>query len=328
MLDEESQKLTTIVTHKGLFQYKRLPFGISSAPVMFQRLMDQILSGIEGVVYFIDDVLITGATPEEHLKNVEKVLEKLLKCGLKLQKSKCKFFENEVNYLGYIIDKNGTRKDSQKVKAMLEAPRPTNLTQLQSFIGLVNYYRQFIKNFATHMSPLYGLLQKNKKFIWSRECESAFKKIKEKMASSEILTHFDPRLRLKLTVDASQYGLGAILSHILNDRSEKPIAYASRTLTNCEKAYSQIDKEALAIIFGVKKFHQYLYGNKFTLCTDHKPLLSIFGPKKGIPVLAASRMQRYALLLSAYKYDIQYVKSKENTSDFFIAFTFKNKFCT
>ena len=153
---------------------------------------------------------------------------------------------------------------------------------------------------------LTGLLQTDQKWNWSRECKEAFQSAKDRLTSSQLLTHYDPTLPMNMAADASAYGLGAVISHVFPDGSERPIAFASRTLTASERNYAQLEKEALSLVFGVKKFHQYLYGRKFTLVTDHQPLTTILGPKKGIPSLAAARLQRWAILLSAYEYEIKY----------------------
>ena len=172
------------------------------------------------------------------------------------------------------------------------APQPTNVQELRSFLGLLNYYGKFIRNLASILYPLNRLLQEKQKWEWTNECSEALQRAKNQLTSSNVLTHYDPKLPINLAADASAYGIGAVISHVLPDGSEKPISYASRTLTTIEKNYAQLEKEALSLIFGVKKFHQYLYGQKFTLMTDHKPLTAILGSKKGIPSLAAARLQR------------------------------------
>ena len=305
-LEESSQQYVTINTHQGLYQYTRLPFGIASAPANFQRLMDTILQGVPGAVCYIDDILITGKSEEDHLKNLKEVLTRLEKHGFRLKKDKCTFMANSVEYLGHRIDQEGIHALPHKVSAIVNAPAPTNVQELRSFLGLINYYSKFIRNLASLLHPLNQLLQVNKKWEWTDKCATAFKQAKQQLISAKVLTHYNPELPLRMASDASAYGIGAVISHVLPDGSEKPISFASRTLTPSEKNYSQLEKEALSLTFGVKKFHQYLYGRKFTLITDHKPLTTIFGPKKGIPTLAAARLQRWALLLSAYQYDIQY----------------------
>lgn len=311
-VDQESQELLTIVTHKGLYRYRRLPFGITSAPALFQRAMDQILSGLTGVQCYLDDLLITGKDEQEHLRNLNATLQRLEEYGLRVRKDKCEFLLPSVEYLGHVIDSSGLHKAPSKVKAVVEAPSPQNVSQLRSFLGLLTYYAKFVPNLANMLKPLHELLNKTKQWKWTDRCEEAFKKVKTALAQSEALTHFNPNLPLQLACDASPYGVGAVVSHIMPSGEERPIAFASRTLSKAESNYAQIEREALAIVFGVKKFHQFLFGRRFTLLTDHRPLTSIFGPHTGIPSLAASRMQRWALLLSAHQYDIKYRRSEQH----------------
>lgn len=311
-VDPVSQELLTIVTHKGLYRYQRLPFGITSAPALFQRAMDQILSGLNGVQCYLDDLLITGKDDEDHLRNLNATLQRLSEYGLRVKKGKCEFFCPTVEYLGHVIDSAGLHKAPSKVKAIIEAPYPQNVSQLRSFLGLLTYYAKFMPNLASKLRPLHELLNKSKQWKWTEKCEKAFKDVKCTLTQSEVLTHFNPSLPVQLACDASPYGVGAVLSHVMPSGDERPIAFASRTLNKAESNYAQIEREALAIVFGVKKFHQYLFGRKFTLLTDHRPLTSIFGPKSGIPSLAASRMQRWALLLSAHQYDIRYRRSEQH----------------
>ena len=166
---------------------------------------------------------------------------------------------------------------------------------------------------STLLQPLNHLLKKNTKWDWTEACSQAFQKAKQLLTKAPVLAHYDPALPMKLTGDASAYGLGAVISHAYPDGSERPIVFASRTLSPAEKNYSQIEKEALALVFGVRKFHQYLYGRQFVF-TDHKPLTSIFGPKKGIPTVAAARMQRWALILAAYKYTIEFKPTDQHAN--------------
>ncbi|KAL6455440.1 hypothetical protein MHYP_G00004880 [Metynnis hypsauchen] len=309
-VDEKSKELLTIVTHKGLFRYQRLCFGITSAPSLFQRAMDQVLSGLSSVQCYLDDILVTGKTDEEHLSNLSATLQRLQDFGLRVRKDKCEFFKQSVEYLGHVIDSEGLHKASSKVKAIVDAPAPQNVSQLRSFLGLLNYYGKFIKNLATMLKPLHELLCQGKQWKWTEQCNQAFIKAKEALLKSKVLTHFNPKLPLQLACDASPYGVGAVLSHIMPSGDDRPIAFASRTLNRAERGYAQIEKEALGIVFGVRKFYQYLFGKRFTLLTDHRPLTTIFGPYTGIPSLAASRMQRWALMLSAHTYDIKYRKSE------------------
>ena len=314
ILDEASREIVTISTHKGLFQYTRLPFGVASAPAIFQNVMDQILRGLNGVVCYLDDILITGKDEEEHARNLEAVLKKLAEHHVRLKKNKCIFTRSSVEYLGFTVSADGISPTPKKTEAILSAPRPENLSQLRSFLGLVNYYGRFISNLSNLCHPLNALLQHDTKWNWTNECEKSFKSLKTKLSSDDILVHYNPDWKLCLACDASPYGVGAVLSHVTPEGHERPIAYASRTLSKPEKNYSQIDKEALGIIFGVKKFHIYLYGRQFELITDHQPLTKIFGPREKLSVLAAARLQRWAILLSAYTYSITYRSSQKHAN--------------
>ncbi|XP_061177726.1 uncharacterized protein K02A2.6-like [Saccostrea echinata] len=311
-VDESSRELMTINTHKGLYQYTRLQFGVAAAPAIWQRAMDQVLQGIPFTSCVLDDMIISGKTDEEHLANLDAVLEQLEKFGLRANLEKCDFFKEQVSYCGHMISEEGLKKSPDKVNAVLNAPRPENLHQLRSFLGLVNYYRSFLPNLSAVLGPLNELLQGDKTWKWTKQCEQAFTEVKEIMTSEQVLCHYDPNQPVKLACDASPYGLGSVLSHVMDDGTERPIAFASRSLTKAEKAYSQIDKEALALYWGVVKFHTYLYGRHFTLVTDHKPLVSILNPSAGIPAMTAARLQRYALYLAGHTYDIEYRNTKSH----------------
>ena len=213
--------------------------------------------------------------------------------------------QNSVEYLGYRIDAQGLHAIEKKVEAIRNAPAPENQQQLRSFLGMINYYSKYISNYSTITHPLNELLKDGVAWKWCETQQKAFKRLKDKLSNAPVLTHFSDTLPLKFDTDASQCGIGAVISHVLPSGEERPIAYASRTLTKSERNYAQIEKEALSIVFGVNKFHQYLYGWKLLLVTDHKPLTTLLGPKSGIPTLAAARLQRWALLLAVYQYDIE-----------------------
>ena len=313
-LDDASKAYTTINTHKGLFEYNRLPFGVASAPAMFQRAMECVLQGIDHTVVYVDDILVTGASIEEHLHTLDKVLSKLAESGLRLKKAKCIFMASSVEYLGHRIDREGLHPTDAKVQAINEAQSPKNITELKSFLGLLNYYSKFLPNLASKLSSLYQLLRKQQKWSWTSEQEQAFAAAKNMLKTSALLVHYDSHKPILLACDASPYGIGAVLSHEMEDGSERPIGFVSRTLSPAEKGYSQLDKEALAIYFGVSKFHQYLYGRPFTIFSDHKPLIYLFGEHRGIPPMASSRIQRWALALSTYQYSIRYKSGAQHAN--------------
>jgi hypothetical protein len=314
LLDEQSRKYVTVNTHMGLFQYTRLPYGIASAPSVFQATMEQILQGIDGVLTYLDDIMISGSSEREHLERLDLVMTRLENHGLRLKVSKCAFLQQRVEYLGHVIDSDGLHPTPSKIQAILHASVPKNVSELRSFLGMLQYYARFIQNLSIMLKPLHNLLQTDVKWKWTPECHAAFTEAQQALVSAKVLTHYDVNKPLKLACDASPYGVGAVLSHIMDNGEERPVVFASRTLTKTEQNYSQLEKEALALIFAVRKFHSYIYGRRFTLVTDHKPLVTIFGPKKGIPSLAAQRLQRWAIILSAHQYDIDYRSTHDHAN--------------
>ncbi|MDD9818931.1 MAG: RNase H-like domain-containing protein, partial [Gammaproteobacteria bacterium] len=312
LLDEESKSYVVINTHKGLFRYNRLPFGVSSAPGIFQRVMEGLLSGIPGVVVYIDDILVTGKTTADHLAALDEVLTRLEKAGLHLKRKKCFLMQPSVTYLGHLIDAQGLHPLPDKVRAVQEAPPPRSVAQLKSYLGLLTYYSKFLPNLSSTLSPLYRLLRQSTCWCWTPKEQEAFEASKQLLTSAPLLVHFNPELEITLSCDASPYGLGAVLSHRMPDGTEKPVGYASRTLTQTEQKYSQIEKEGLACVFGVKKFHSYVYGYRFSLVTDHKPLLSLFNESHAVPPQASGRIQRWALTLAAYEYTLSFRSSAQH----------------
>ncbi|KAF2890539.1 hypothetical protein ILUMI_15634 [Ignelater luminosus] len=307
---KQSQPLLTINTHVGLFQYQRLAFGVAPGPSKFQEVMDRILIGLDGTSCYLDNILIAGKSRADCLAKTLLVLERLQKHNIRVRVDKCDFFVPELKYLGHIIDKNGICPDEELLKALKFAPRPTNKTELKSYLGLINFYCHFVKNLSGKLVPLYELTKEGKQWEWSKECESIFKDSKTWICSSDVLALYDPTKKLRLTCDSSCYGVGAVLSHVINGE-EKPISFASKTLSSAEKNYAQIEREALAIVFGLKKYHNYPFGRRFELITDHFPLTIIFGEKRNVPVTAAVRLQRWAILLSAYDYQMVYKKEAD-----------------
>ena len=281
---------------------------------MWQRSIDTVLQGLPNVQVYLDDILVTGSTEVEHLKNLDSVLTRLEEFGLRVNNSKCEWFKLSVTYLGQRIDKDGLHTTNDKVEDILKAPPPSDEGQLLSFLGLVNYYAQFLPNLSTFLAPLNQLRSKNSKFVWTKKCNQDFEEAKRLVASRQALTHFDSELPLKLDCDASAYGCGAVISHVFPDGSERPVAFASRSLNSAEKNYAQIEREALSIVFGICRFHQYLYGRTFTLVSDHKPLTTILRQDAKTPPIAAARMQRWAFILSAYDYKIQFRSTHEHAN--------------
>ena len=244
------------------------------------------------------------------MANLEEVLRRLHHHWLRANKSKCEFFKEKITFCGHDINSEGLHKTTDKTAAMVNAPRPQSVAEVRSFLGLVNYYHKFLPNLATILHQLNQMLESNYQWNWTDQCEEAFCKVKAMIVSDLVLTHYDPNLPLQLACDASPVGIGAVLSHVMADGTERPIPFASRSLSKAERNYAQIDKEALATVWGVKKFHNYLFGRNFTLLTDHEPLTSIFHPSKSLPAVTAARLQRYALFLAGFDYTIRYKNTK------------------
>ena len=312
-LTADSQHYLTVNTHKGLYAYQRLTYGIASAPAIFQSTIEQILQGMDKVRCRIDDILIR-TEPHEHLQVLDEVLTRLEKHGILAKRSKCEFMVPSVEFLGYRVDGEGRHPTDEKIAAIKGAPSPKNVAELPSYLGLLNYYGNFIPNLSTLLQPLHELPRKGVKWAWTEECEKAFVRSKSELVADKVLVPYDEKTKLILACDASPYGVGAVISHVMDDGEERPVAFASRTLTKSERNYSQIEKEALGIVFGVLKFHKYLYGRTFHLLTDHKLLVTILGAKTAVPTLAAARMQRWAVILQAYNYQVEYGSSAEHAN--------------
>ncbi|XP_043193613.1 uncharacterized protein K02A2.6-like isoform X1 [Amphibalanus amphitrite] len=312
-IHKDSRDILTINTSRGLLQYTRMPFGVNCAVGVFQREIERVLSGIPDVVVYLDDVLVGSQSEEEHWKVLGSIFSRLEAAGLRVRETKCAFFQDSVEYLGHHMSRDGIRPTSDKVKAIVDAPRPANVTELKSFLGLVTYYSRFIAQRAEVLSPLYDLLRAGASWTWGPSQEKSFNSVKDALASHTLLVHFDPEKQLILTTDASCRGVAAVLAHLDDNGVEAPIAFASRRLSVAEQKYSQIEREGLAVIMGVTKFHQYLCGvtRPFFLVTDHKPLFKLFGQHEALPEMASGRIRRWALKLSGYNYRIQFKRTHE-----------------
>ncbi|XP_062710558.1 uncharacterized protein K02A2.6-like isoform X1 [Aedes albopictus] len=315
LLSERSKKFMVINTIKGLYRYNRLPQGAASSAAIFQRIMDQVLQGLDDVVCYLDDVLICGKTMEECRAKLYLVLDRLAKANIKVKLEKCKFFVKELPYLGHIITDKGLLPCPDKIKTIREAKAPSNVTELKAFLGLVTYYAKFIPNLSSRISCLYSLLKKNVKYNWSAECDRAFNECKHCLLKPKLLEYFDPEKPVVIVTDACSYGLGGVMAHVVNGE-ERPVCFASFSLNNAQKNYPILHLEALAIVSTVKKFHKFLYGKSFTIYTDHKPLIGIFG-KEGKTSISVTRLQRYLRELAIYDYEIIYRPSnKMGNADF------------
>ena len=317
VLDEESASLAAVNTPKGLFAVTRLPYGVSSGPAIFQRHLDNLLRHIPQAAVYIDDVILSAENETEMLQILDTVLTLFEEAKLRLKKEKCYFMQPSVTYLGHQIDKDGLRPTADKIAAIQDAPRPTNVTELRSFIGLLTFYTKFIPQQATILAPLYSLLQNDAKWEWNDIHDRAFEDAKQALINSSLLVHFDQSLPVVVSCDASPVGIGAVLANVI-DGVERPVMFISRSLSKAERNYSQLEREGLSLVFAVTRLRQYLLGRHFVIWTDHKPLLSLFDPDKRLPPVAASRILRWSLVLSGYQYVLQYRRGEANgNADFF-----------
>ncbi|KAK3756424.1 hypothetical protein RRG08_029095 [Elysia crispata] len=310
-LSPASQEKLALSTHRGVLLQQRLPFGITSAPGYFQEVMDQLTHDLPGVAVYIDDCLVSGTDADSYLQNLRRLLQRLEENGLRCRMEKCEFGKPFVEYLGHTLSREGIAK-GPKVDAITKMPAPTNIPELRAFLGQIQFYGKFLPNLATVLEPLYNLTRKDSRWKWGAEEQASFQQVKDWLCTDTVLAHFDPSLDIGISCDASDCGIGAVLFHRFPDGSERPIANVSKTLSPAQRRYSQIHKEALAIIFALTKFHQFLYARKFILVTDHKPLLNIFSPHKATPALAANRLARWAVTLSQYDYSIEYRQSSKH----------------
>ena len=308
-MDPESQLFTSFITHKGTFMFLRMPFGLCNAGASFQRAMEEVCQDLPNSSAYMDDVITASEGFVNHLADLRKVFERLRKAKLKIKPSKCKFGCSEIKFLGFIVSQEGIKVCQSRSETIKNYPRPKNAKAIQRFIGLSNYYRKFIKDFSSIASPLTQLTRKTVPFVWTNECEEAFEKLKECLLSPPILVYPNFEKKFKLTTDASNIGLGVILSQEDDEGVDRVIAYASKKLTRAEKNYSTTELELLAIIFAIDKFRPYIYGRTFDLVTDHKPLIHL-----NTSTSKSERLTRWKLALAEHTFDIKYKPGKDNVN--------------
>ena len=302
-LDEASSKLCTFNTPFGRYRFTRLPFGIKSAPEVFQRAIAQMRETLSGVDSIMDDIIVWGNNVEQHDERLREVLERAKSHQLRLSLKKCKIRQSEVSYVGHLLTADGVRADPEKVRAVIEMEQPKDISEVRRFLGFIQYLSKFLPSLSDESAPLRKLVEKDTAWHWGKSQEDSFHKLKQLASSTPVLRYYDVRNPVTLSVDASSKGLGAVLL-----QEGKPVAYASRALTSVQQQYAQIEKELLAIVYGCKKFHQYVYGREVEVETDHKPLQSIF--KKPLHQ-APSRLQKMLLQLQSYDLTVTYKSGKE-----------------
>ena len=308
LMDPRDREKTAFSSDLGHYEFIRMPFGLKNAPATFQRMMIIVLDGLLGHKCFVylDDIIVIGRDLDEHLRNLEEVLDRLTKFNLKIQLDKCEFLKRETEFLGHVITPDGVKPNPEKIKEIINWEIPKTAKQIKQFLGFTSYYRRFIKNYADIVKPLTKCLKKDTPLNHDApDFIKACVTLKNIIASDQVLAYPDFNKPFIVTTDASDYAIGAVISQIQN-AVERPIAFASRTLSDTELRWSTTEKEALAIIWATRKFKPYLYGTKFTLITDHMPLTFIKTSTKN------SKILRWRLELEEFDYDIQFRTGKSN----------------
>ena len=298
---------TAFVTPDGLYEFVRLPFGLNNAPSTFQRLMDRVLARLKWqmCLVYLDDVLVFGKSFEEHQERLECVLKALEEAGLTLNVSKCIFATNVIFHLGHIIDENGIRPDPAKISSLVNF-KVNNIKTLRAFLGLASFYRRFIPEFATLAHPLHSLLKKNSAWNWSEAQESAKKELVNRLVSGPVLAHFDEKIDVIVQTDASLVGLGAVLMQDAGD-GPRPIAFVSRKLSEAESKYHANELECLAIVWALKKLRPYVYGRRFSVCTDSSAVRWLWSKKE-----VTGEFARWILSLQEFDFEVRHVKGVNN----------------
>ena len=269
-MSPEDKEKTAFNTSLGLYQFTVMPFGLAKSPSTFERLMENVLRGMQWqeCLVYMDDIIAPSTTFTQGLERLEHIFQRLLSANLKLKPSKCTFFQKEIKFLGHIVSESGIATDPQKSSAIMDWPVLTSAKQAKSFLGSCSYYWRFVKGFAQIARPLHKICEKGSKFQWSQECQDSFDVLKQKLTESPILSYPLPGLGFVLDTDSSDKAVGAVLSQI-QDGSEKVIAYMSRAMNKHEQQYCVTRKELLAVVVALKTFHSYLYGQEVLLRTDN-----------------------------------------------------------
>ena len=302
-LAKDCSDLATFITPFGRFKFNRLPFGITSAPEIFQRRLQQLLDDVPGALVFIDDIIVFGDTMSKHDEALDKTCQRLNSAGLTLNETKCHYRQSQVKFLGHSVNAQGVSPDPAKIAAIAEMPTPRDVNDLRRALGLFTFLAKFLPELATIAAPLRRLLRRDSPWTWNQEEASAFSRLKSLAAASPCLAFYDPRAKTRVTADASSYGVGGALEQLQTKTGTwQPVAYASRTLTKAEQRYAQLEKELLAVVWCCEHFRQYLYGApQFTVHTDHKPLVPLVNTRDldNVPI----RCQR--LLIRLLRYDVK-----------------------
>ena len=308
-LDEESKPLTAFSSHSEHLEFQVMPFGLTSAPLTFMRLMMSVLGEIKNVFVYLDDVIIFSKDVDSHLETLRIVLERFKEAGLKIKAKKCQFLMKELDYLGHTLNEEGVKMQAGKIKSILEYPPPKNVKAVRRFLGMIGYYRPFIQNFATKATPLTELLKNDNTFKWREQEQRAFEILKDCLIKEPVLVYPDFSKEFYLACDASSTGLGAVLMQKGKGRM-RVVSYGSRVMNETERRYSTTERECLALFWGLRKYRHIILGYRVNILTDHKPLLDLFKKREFIN---NQKFNRWFLAILEYGPEIKYIPGKCNT---------------
>jgi len=306
---EEDRDLTTFICHRGLFRFRVMPFGLVNAPATFSRLMRRVLCDSQGLDNYLDDVLAHTTDWNRHLWALRDFFERIRRAKLTLRPSKCEIGETTVSFLGHTLSEGVMSPRQETVSKILDAPPPRTLKQLRAFLGLASFYRKYVPDFAVVAAPLTDATKKGNpnEITWDEARERAFQELKKRISEPPILRLPDVKQTFILQTDASHIGIGAVLLQEDSAGEKRPIAFASRKLQPRECRYSTIERECLAIVWGITKFQEYLYGSEFLLETDHQPLQYLRQAK-----FQNGRLMRWALTLQPYRFLLRAIRGRDN----------------
>ena len=308
-MTDNAKEVSAFVTPDGLFRYKVMPFGMKNSPATFQRLINSLIAGMDGIGAYIDDVIIYSDFWENHIGTIKEFFDRLTEYRLTVNLVKSEFCHGTLTFLGHVVGQGQVKPVSAKVQTISDFPIPTSKKELMRFLGMAGYYRKFCSNFSTISAPLTNLLKKNIKFIWTQSCQEAFDKLKAILKSEPVLAAPDFQKPFKLAVDASDVGAGGVLLQEDESGVGHPVCYFSKKFSKCQKNYSTIEKECLALILSIQHFEVYISSSSslVTVYTDHNPLTFLRKMKN-----KNQRLLRWTLLLQEYNLDVRHIKGREN----------------
>ncbi|GBG69145.1 hypothetical protein CBR_g3844 [Chara braunii] len=319
LVRKEDHPKTAFILFEGSWQWVRCPMGICNAPATFQRAMNMAFQNFGRktrlaqsiinycMIVYMDDILVFSTSYEGHVQHIEWAVHTLKDAGFKVAVEKCQFFLTEISFLGHVVTSQGLQPDPQKVTAVKDAPVPTSITQVRAFLGLASYYRRFVKGFAAIAGPLTNLLKKDQPLMWTPQCNRAFGELKAALISAPVLIRPDPGKPFVLITDWQSEAVSAILAQVGPDGLEHVVEYASKTVPTCKRNYAAPTGECYAALWGISHFRAYLYGRKFTLVTDHEPLLVL---KKSTDY--SGMIGRWATILQSMDFDIRHRKHERH----------------